>query len=102
MLKKKVEEKEALQKTLQDNSLRKFKLIEQLNREREEDIRCTQEYAKILEKQENDRKEYFAKIERNSAAFMGGHVQTVLKNMENRNKQEEERMNNYLKDKEKT
>lgn len=102
MLKKKVEEKDALQKTLKDNSLNKVKMIEQLKREREEDVRCTQEYAKILEKQENDRKEYFARIERNSTAFMGGAVQNVLRNMENKNKQEEERMNNYLSEKEKT
>ena len=100
MIKKKVEEKEALQKTLKDNELNKIKLIEQLKKERDEDVRCTQEYAKILEKQENERKEYFNRIERNSNNFMSGMVKTVLKDMDVKNKDEEDRMKKYLSDKE--
>jgi len=100
MIKKKVEEKEALQKTLKDNELNKIKLIEQLKKERDEDVRCTQEYAKILEKQENERKEYFNRIERNSNNFMSGMVKTVLKEMDVKNKDEEDRMKKYLSDKE--
>ena len=100
MIKKKVEEKEALQKTLKDNELNKIKLIEQLKKERDEDVRCTQEYAKILEKQENERKEYFNRIERNSNNFMSNMVKTVLKDMDVKNKDEEDRMKKYLSDKE--
>jgi hypothetical protein len=99
-IKKKVEEKDALQKTLKDNELNKVKLIEQLKKERDEDVRCTKEYAKILEKQENERKEYFNRIERNSNNFMSKMVETVIKEMDGKNKDEEERMRKYLSDKE--
>jgi hypothetical protein len=100
MIKKKVEEKDALQKTLKDNELNKVKLIEQLKKERDDDVRCTKEYAKILEKQENERKEYFNRIERNSNNFMSKMVETVIKDMDGKNKDEEERMKKYLSDKE--
>ena len=99
-IKKKVEEKDALQKTLKDNELNKVKLIEQLKKERDEDVRCTKEYAKILEKQENERNEYFNRIERNSNNFMSKMVETVIKEMDGKNKDEEERMRKYLSDKE--
>ena len=99
-IKKKIEEKDALQKTLKDNELNKVKLIEQLKKERDEDVRCTKEYAKILEKQENERKEYFNRIERNSNNFMSKMVETVIKEMDGKNKDEEERMRKYLSDKE--
>jgi len=100
-LKKKVDEKEALQKTLKDNELNKIKQLEALRKEREEDIRATEEYTKILDKQENDRKEYFKNIERCSNSFMSKMVGTVLKEMDDKNKDEEDRMKNYLNDKEK-
>lgn len=100
MLQKKAEEREALQKTLKDNELNKVKQLEALKREREEDIRATEEYTKILDKQENDRKEYFKNIERCANSFMSQAVGTVLKEMDDKNKDEEERMKNYLNEKE--
>ena len=60
-----------------------------------------EEYAKVLEKQENERKEYFSKIERNSNSFMTKMVETVLKDMDNKNNEEEQKMKCYLVDKEK-
>jgi len=100
MLQKKADERDALQKTLKDNELNKVKQLEALKREREDDIRCTDEYTKILDKQENDRKEYFKNIERCANSFMSQAVGTVLKEMDDKNKDEEERMKNYLNDKE--
>ena len=100
MIKRKTEEKGALQKTLKANELNKIKQLEQMRKERDDDVRCTHEYAKILEKQENERKEYFNKIERNSNSFNGSKVvEAVLKDMDFKNKDEEERMKNYLSDK---
>lgn len=97
---KKIKEREALQKTLKDNELNKIKLQEQIKKEKEDDVRATQEYAKILEKQENERKEYFNKIERNSNSFMSKMAETVLKEMQLKSKEEEERIQRYLSEKE--
>lgn len=101
IIKKKKEDKEALHKTIKDNELNKIKQIEALKKEREDDVRCTEEYAKILEKQENERKEYFKKIERNSNNFTAKMVDSVIKDMQQKNKDEEEKMKNYLAEKEK-
>jgi len=69
MNKKKMDEKEGLQKTLKDNELNKIKQLEALRKERADDIKSTEDYTKILDKQENDRIEYFKKIERNMNNF---------------------------------
>ncbi len=100
LFKKKIKDKEALHKTIKDNELNKIKQVETLRKEREDDIRCTEEYAKILEKQENERKEYFKKIERNANNFTAKMVGTVLKDMSNKNREEEEKMKKYQVDKE--
>lgn len=100
MIKKKIDEKEALQKTLKDNELNKIKQMEAMRKEREDDIKAMEEYAKILEKQENERKEYFNRIERNSNSFMSKMVETVLKDMDGKNKEEEEKMKKYMEEKE--
>lgn len=44
-------------------------------REREEDVKRMKEYARILEKQENARKEYFAKRGEKQAKFMQANVE---------------------------
>jgi hypothetical protein len=100
MIQKKIEEKSALQKTLKDNELNKIKAMEQLKKEREDDVRAAEEYGKILEKQENERIEYFKKIERSSNNFMSKMVDTVLKDMNEKNNEEEEKMRQYLAEKE--
>jgi hypothetical protein len=101
ILQKKKDDKDALHKTLKDNELHKIKLQEALKKEREEDVRCTEEYARILEKQENERKEYFKRIERNANNFTSKMVDTVLKDMNDRNLEEEEKMKKFLIEKEK-
>jgi hypothetical protein len=99
-IKKKQEERDALQKTLKDNELNKIKTMEQLKRERAEDIQIMDEYAKVLDKQEQDRAEYFKRIERNANNFMSMMAGTVLKEQNERNKVEEDRMNNFLAERE--
>lgn len=100
LIEKKIKEKEALQKTLKDNELNKIKQMELLKKEREDDIRATEEYTKVLDKQEQERILYFKNIERKAQNFHAKAVETVLNDMERKIKQDEDRMNNYLKEKE--
>jgi len=58
-IKKKMEEKEALQRTLVENEENKKKQLENLRIERLNDVRSAEEYGKVLDKQENERKLYF-------------------------------------------
>jgi hypothetical protein len=101
MIKKKIEEKEALQKTLVDNQLNKVKLLEMAKKEKEDDIRASEEYGMIIQKQDNERIEYFKNIERNSYGFMTKSVEDSLKEIERKHKEEEEKIRQYIIDKEK-
>ena len=92
---KKLAEKAALQKTLKDNEIHKQKLAEEARKEREDDIKIMEDDAKVKEKQENERIEYFKKIERNANSFMDKVIQTVLKEQEDKNKEEEEKIRQY-------
>ena len=76
-IEKKLAEKAALQKTLKDNEIHKQKLAEEARKEREDDIKIMEDDAKVKEKQENERIEYFKKIERNANSFMDKVIQTV-------------------------
>lgn len=93
-------EKEALQKTLRENE--ENKKLQALLREKEkfENIRSIEEYTKVLEKQENERKLYFKNIESKSSNFLAQMSQTVLKEIDNKNKQEDERIKKYGQEKE--
>ena len=101
MIRKKNEEKEALHKTLVDNQLNKVKQLEMAKKEKEDDIRAAEEYGKILQKQENERMEYFNNIERNSHGFITKAVGVSLKEMESQSKEEEEKIRQYIVEKEK-
>ena len=94
-IEKKLAEKAALQKTLKDNEIHKQKLAEEARKEREDDIKIMEDDAKVKEKQENERIEYFKKIERNANSFMDKVIQTVLKEQEDKNKEEEEKIRQY-------
>lgn len=63
----------------------------------EDDIRCAEENNKILEKQENDRRNYFKNIELKSTDFMAKMTDTVLKDLKDKNDKAEKRMNDFLK-----
>jgi uncharacterized protein YdiU (UPF0061 family) len=71
-----------------------------LKKDREEDIQIMKEFAQVLDKQEQDRTEYFKSIERNANNFISKMAGTVLKERNDKNKEDEERMNNYLTEKE--
>jgi len=95
-----VVENEALQKTLLENEEnRRLQAIQKEN-QRIDDIKAMDEYTALQEKQENERKAYFRNIEMKSNNFLAKMSQTVLKDIENRNKEEEDRVKRYLQEKE--
>jgi hypothetical protein len=98
---KKLEEKELIQILL-----KKMRLIELKNwgikkKEKINDINAIKEYTKILERQEQERVEYFKRIERNSNNYMNKMAETVLENLDKKSKEEEDKMRGYLEEKEK-
>ena len=94
-IEKKVAEKEALQKTIKDNELRRQKLLEDERQEKELDVKMMEDDAKVKQKQENERIEYFKRIERSSNSFMDQMVNTVLREQELKNKEEEDKIKAY-------
>lgn len=100
-LKKKLEEKEILQKTLKENELNRLRQIENIKQEKLDDVKATEEYGKIMDRQEQERVEYFKRIERNSNNFINKMSETVLSEVAKKNNEEEDRMRNYLEEKEK-
>lgn len=89
-----------MKKTLLENEENKRLQLISKGKERIEDIKSILDYTKVLDKQENERKAYFRNIEMKANNFLAKMSQTVLKDMENANKQEEERMKKYLQEKE--
>jgi len=95
-LQKKIQENEALQKTLLENENNKRLQEISKQKEKEDDIRAIEEYTKVLDKQENERKLYFQNIENKANNFLSKISQTVLKEVENKKKLENEMMKDYL------
>lgn len=94
-LNKKIQENQALKQTLKDNELNKIRQLEILRKEKEDDIRSCEEYAKTEIKRENERKQYFKNIERNANNFMTGTAKKALDDMEIQNKEEDEMRRQY-------
>ena len=93
---KKIECKIALHKTLDENEVNRIKKQKIKQEEAEDDIRCVEESKKILEKQENDRKQYYKNIELKSNDLMSKMTESILKDLKEKNKKAEERMNEFL------
>lgn len=89
-----------MQKTLLENEENRRLQAIARDREKFEDIRSIEEYTKVLEKQENERKQYFKNIENKASNFLAKMSQTVLKDIDNKNKEENEIMKKYLIEKE--
>lgn len=99
-LKKRLDERELMFDTIKENELNKKRAMENKERERLSDIKATEEYAKVLDRQEQERNEYFKRIERNANNFVNKMAETVLSSIEAKNKEEEERMRLFLIEKE--
>ena len=104
----KKEEKERKEKeykayldTKKENESNEKIKLEQLKKEKEDDIKFIEENNKIEEKKELERKLYFKRIERNSNNFMTGVAKEALDNMVKEEKDEEDRINFYIEQKNK-
>lgn len=97
---KKIEANNSLKRTLEENDKNRKEKERMLDLEHMEDMKSMEEYNKILEKQENDRKLYFQNIEMKSSDFTAKVTETVLKDLKIKNTEKDRRMDDYLKTKE--
>ena len=97
---RKYQDKEHLIKTLLENEVNKKKQSENLLKEKEEDVQLCVEYAKVLDKQEKDRENYFKNKEMKANDFSKQMAETVIKEMDDKTKREEECIRRYQHEKE--
>ena len=97
---RKREEHEELLKTLKDNELHKKLEAEKLKKERDEDIKMMQDAIASDIKKDNERKAYFNRIERSGNVFAQQAIENVIKNRNEKLREEEEKINRYMKEKE--
>jgi peptidoglycan DL-endopeptidase CwlO len=90
---KRKQEKEYLQKMLVENEKHKAKALAEREKERLQDIKSQEEYARMLDKQEQDRLNEIKAREQRAQDFMNRMADTVIKSMDNRAKEEEEKIN---------
>ena len=98
---KKQEKHDELLKTLQENDANKRLLEQRLQREREDDIKCQVEYSRVLDKQEQERAEYFKSKERKGNTFTSYMVENVIKEQEAKNKKLNATIDKYQAEKDK-
>ena len=98
---RKEKEYKAYLDTKRDNEISEQMKAEQLKKEKEDDIKFIEENNKIEEKKELERKLYFKRIERNSNNFMTGVAKEALDNIIKEEKDEEDRINFYIEQKNK-
>ena len=68
--------------------------------ERLDNMKSIEDYTKVLDKQENERRLYFKNIENKANNFLAKVGATVLKDVENKNREESERIKKYEEEKE--
>jgi len=93
-------EHEELLKAIKENELHKKLMLEQAKKEREEDIRMMQDAIASDLKKDNERKAYFNRIERSGNVFNQQAIDNVLRARNEKAKADEEKLNNYLMEKE--
>ena len=98
---RKEKEYKAYLDTKRDNEISEQMKAEQLKKEKEDDIKFIEENNKIEEKKELERKLYFKRIDRNSNNFMTGVAKEALDNIIKEEKDEEDRINFYIEQKNK-
>ena len=79
---KRRQEKEYLQKMLVENEKWKRRQLDDKEKEKQDDIKAQEAYAKMLEKQEHDRELAVKAREQRTQAFMGRMANTVIKEMD--------------------
>jgi len=99
-IKKREQAVEMLHQTLRENELNRLKTMEYLHKEKLDDVNAIDEYNKVLERQEQERAEYFRKIERNSKNYVNKMAESILVDLDKKGIEEDEKMKFYLEDKE--
>lgn len=92
---KKHQEREYFSKIMQENTKNKEIAKKQKERERQEDIAAQKAYAKMLDLQEQDRKNELAAREKRAQDFMNRMADGVLKTMDDIMKKEDEMIVRY-------
>ena len=72
-----------------------------MEQERELDLLACKEYARVLDKQEKDRNDYFKIRSLKTSEYMTNMIDTVLKDINNKNKSEEEMIKKFELEKDK-
>jgi hypothetical protein len=85
---------------LVENEKHKAKALAEREKERLEDVRAQAEYARMLDKQEQDRANEVKAREQRAQEFMNRMADTVIKNMDSRAREEEEKIKRYELEKE--
>jgi hypothetical protein len=98
---KKIEAKNNLIRMLEENEEYKKRQQENLKKEREQEIKFMEDYTRILEKQEQDRADYFKKCENRQKEAMTRMADTIIKEQDLKAKNDEEKMIKYQMEKEK-
>jgi hypothetical protein len=85
---------------LVENEKHKVKALAEREKERLQDVKSQEEYARMLDKQEQDRLNEIKAREQRAQDFMNRMADTVIKSMDNRAKEEEEKIKRYELEKE--
>ncbi len=93
---KKKRDHDELLKTLKENELQKQKLIEKEKREKEDDIQMMEDALASELKKDYERKKYFENIKKAGAQFSEEAVRNIYRLRDERIKDEEEKMKQYL------
>lgn len=99
-LEKKKQEREYLQLMLAENEKHKHMQQKEKEREKLEDVAAQEAYTRMLLQQERDRAEEFERREKRAQEFMGRMADTVLKQMDIKQKEEQEKIRQFEMEKE--
>ena len=100
VLEKRQQERDYLQTMLKENELQKKRQLDEQEKERLEDVEAQEAYNRMLEQQEKDRLREIGDREKRAQEFMGRMADTVIKNMDAKQREEEEKIRQYEMEKE--
>ena len=97
---KRDQERNYLKKMLIENENNKRKQEADKLKERDLDVQAQEEYARVIEKQEQDRTKEFQARERRAQEFMNRMAGTVIKNQADKQRDEDNNMQRYAMERE--
>lgn len=97
----KIQAKKNLQEMLRENDELKAKQKHEAIKERESDIKYMNDYTKLLDKHEKEREDYFKRCASRQNEFMKRMAETVIKEQDEKAKEDERKMLKYQEEKNK-